>query len=92
MTLRISDKQVKTCSPGNIVIAPSAWSRPGAIKDRVTIESIFRYIFIYFVIILGISYGMGTVYQLWFICNNRPKIITSSCFQCVRLAILCVRA
>ena len=30
--------------------------------------------------------------KLWFTHNNRPKIITSSCFQCVRLVVLCVRA
>jgi len=41
---------------------------------------------------LGISYGMGHIYRLWFIYNNRPKIIASSCFQCVRLVVLCVRA
>ena len=71
-------------------LAPSAaWSGPGAIKDRVTIESIFRYIFIYFAIILGISYGMGNIYQLRFIYNNRPKIITSSYMG---LVILCLRA
>jgi len=54
------------------------------------IKLIFSYIFIYFAITLGISYGMGNICQLWFTCNNRPKIITSSCFQCVRLVVLCM--
>ena len=53
--LKSERKTIASFFSSDLIVRPSSLSM---------VQSIFRYIFIYFAIILGISYGMGNIYQL----------------------------